>query len=52
MSTILKILAALVVAGLFQHYAPVLLQVVAVICAMTWFFLDAARRARRDAGRQ
>jgi Flp pilus assembly protein TadB len=50
MNTILKIAAGLIVAGLLQTYAPPLVQVVVVIAALSWFFLDAAHRAQR-AGR-
>ncbi|MBN8745780.1 MAG: hypothetical protein J0I24_16030 [Thiomonas arsenitoxydans] len=50
MSTFLKIIAALIVAGLVQAYAPPLLQAVVVVVALAWFFLDAAHRARCGAG--
>jgi hypothetical protein len=50
MSTFLKIAAALIVAGLVQAYAPLLLQAVVVVAALVWFFLDAAHRAQRPSG--
>lgn len=47
MSTFLKIVAGLIVAGILQAYAPPLVQAVVVVAALSWFFFDAAHRAQR-----